>query len=186
MRTVIATLLLAIPLAASPLKVNEAVVAGGTAESDGHGVSGMSLWVRKGEPAVAFGMSLTAGKAGHGFVLVMKGDPDRLAPAPWSGSASSDGKTATCEANVTIGLRADVRYSVTRASESLDLIGRNYDLAKGRVFLIDLTGKEAAVRQVQVELAAPTNPTTAEQVEAISKDHLKRLKAHPRAAAFFK
>ncbi len=186
MRTVLTALVFCLPATAGSLRENEVVVAGGGAEADGHGVSGMSLWVRKGEPAVAFGVSLTNGKAGRGYVLVMKGDPDRKSLATWGGSAHSNGKTATSEGYVTIGLRADLRYSVTPASETIDLVGRNYNLNKGRVFLIDLGAKEVTVQQVEIELAAPSNPTTTEQVEAIAKDHLKRLKKQPGAVAFFK
>ncbi|MBN9522543.1 hypothetical protein J0H58_29145 [bacterium] len=186
MRPALVALLLALPATASPLRQNEATIAGGDVVSDGHGISGMSLWVRRGEPAVGFGLSKAGVRFEHGYVLVLKGDPGRTSPADWGGTAKSDGTTAVYNGHVTIGRRASVDYSVTPTSEALRVNGREYDLAKGRVFLIDLTRDVPTVQQVRAELAAPVNPTTTEQVDTIARDHLRRMKWLPATAAFFR
>ena len=154
--------------------------------SDGHGISGMSLWVRRGEPAVGFGLSKAAARFEHGYVLVLKGDPGRTAPADWGGTAKSDGKTAVYNGHVTIGRRARVDYTVTLTSEALRLNDREYNLVKGRVFLIDLTRDVPTVQRVRADLAAPVIPTTTVQVDSIARDHLRRVKRLPAASAFFR
>jgi hypothetical protein len=165
---------------AGSLKTNEIVITGGNSESDGLSATGMSLWLKKGEPGVAFGMARQPGKAPeYGYVLLIKGDADRKNLPSFGVTSTSDGRVASGGGNVEInGHRAEIAYSLNLAKvETMTINGKAFDLSKGRVFLIDLNEKEAKVQQVQVVLpSAPALPTRAEDVDRLAKGHIKQLR----------
>src|SRR5262249_7884682 len=83
-RLIISIFLVVSPAAvgAGPLRTNELTIAGGYSESEGLSASGMSLWLRRGQPGVAFGVAKGPVTAPHyAYVLLITGDPRRQALA---------------------------------------------------------------------------------------------------------
>src|SRR5690242_7239795 len=95
------------------LRPNEMTIGGGVSTSEGLSVLGMSLWVRRGEPAVAFGMVKGPATAReYSYVLLVKGDPKRERLAGYKSTSSSDGVAAKGGGYIEInGLRAEAAYS---------------------------------------------------------------------------
>jgi hypothetical protein len=167
------------------LKTNELIMGGGSAEMDGVWISGMTLWLRHGSPGVAFGMvKHSSGPREYAYLLLIKGDPKRLHLARYDGQCRIDGALATSSGFVEIqGVRADLDYVTQsddqgrKTAEMLRLNGKSFDLTKGRVLLVDLSGKTARLQQVPVGLPkCPAVPTTTGEIDALAKEQIRFLK----------
>jgi hypothetical protein len=182
-------------VAAGSLRPNELTLGGGISESEGLSVSSMSLWLRRDSPGVAFGMSRGAVTPwAYSYLLLIKGDPRRERLAGHNSTCSSDGQTATGGGHVEInGVRADVAYSLRIGPqgkqdlvEGITINGKAFDLGQGRVFLVDLSGGPARVRQVNTDLPRPAvTPKTPKEVDRLAREHLKRLRKQSAAVRVF-
>jgi hypothetical protein len=156
---------------------------GGGCESDGLYVSSMNLWLRRGEPGVAFGLARGPGTPlRYGYILLLKGDPQRRTLAGHNLTSSSDGQRATGGGYVEInGSRAEVAYRVEVGPdlrESLVINGKAFDLGKGRVFLVDHSFSPARVRQIRAKLPSePTAPKTTADVDRLARELISRARA---------
>lgn len=192
MQLVLAALAILSAPPAAPLLPNETVAGGGTAESDGLAVGGVSLWARRGEPAVAFATSKRPGADWqYAYVLLVKGDHGRTTRPRRNAISASDGRAATSDGFLEInGVRVDADYRLEPAGgrvETIRISGTTYDAGKGRVFLIDLSGKVAAVEQVALDLPkAAAKARTVDEIEAVAKEHLARLKKSEKVTQFLK
>jgi hypothetical protein len=175
--------LLVAAVLASPLGPNELVMGCGGSESDGLYVSSMNLWLKRGEPGVAFGLARgPATPLRYGYVLLLQGDPRRRTLAGHNLTSSSDGRRATGGGYVEInGSRAEVAYRVEvgpELRESLAINGKAFDLSSGRVFLVDHSVSPPRVRQFRAELPKePTTPRTTADVDRLARELISRARA---------
>src|SRR5262245_17148269 len=168
------------------LRPNEMIVGGGSCEAEGLWVSGPSMYVRRGSPAVAVGMARLPGAGrGYTYVLVIKGDEQRQTLAEYGSESEVAMSAARSRGFLAIGKRrATFEYQVEidpagkRAPvETLSINGKHVDVGKGRVVLIDLSAPDVSWKQVGIALpASPAYPTDVAQVEAQAKQLLRHVR----------
>jgi hypothetical protein len=175
------------------LRADEIVSGGGSSESDGFWISTPSIRSRQDGPGVAFGLVQPPGSPkGYSYLLLIKGIEGK--PSGYSGTCTTDGRAASSSLQLDVGgakLQLVYRMELDpknrkAASETLTVNGKAVDLAKGRVLLISLAGKDFAWLQEAVELPRmPTAPRTVEEIEALAKEHVKRLRQESKAVRAF-
>jgi hypothetical protein len=173
-------------VAVRPIRTNELIAGGGSCKSADLFITSMILWLRRGEPGVAFGMAKGPDtELASKYVLLVKGDPERRNPPDYDCTSYLNGNVARGGGHVEInGNRASVAYNleVNQAGgrgeqERLTINGKAFDLGRGRVFLVDLSGTSVDVRQVKAELTkGAAAPRTTEDVEWLARGHLRQLR----------
>lgn len=168
------------PLPAGQQKL---VLGGGKTGSDGLTVSSPNLVAHEAQPAVIFGWQELPGESRQlTYVFVVR----YPSPAPSSlglkaTSSTSAGKGRSSGQLQIANEAAAFVYSVTASpiEESLEINGRNQNLAKGRVFLIEFANGPMDVTQLDVSLPSevPEAQSTAE-VESLAADILNHLMKH--------
>ena len=171
---------------ADDLRENEAIFAGGTAESDGLWISGPSLLLRKNTPAVLAAMVKAPGKdRAYSYLLIVKGDEQRKSPANFSNRcrisrpvAESGGSLEIATRKVAFVYKAELdRTEPPTLKETFSVNGKTLDVSRGRVVLIDLTGDGVSMKQTVASLpASQTFPEKTEEVESQAKKLLDQLR----------
>jgi hypothetical protein len=191
---VFAVIALICGLTATPeLRADHFVFGGGSTESDGFWVSGPNARFYKNSPGVTFGLIQPPGSAKtYAYLLLIKGVEPK--GTNYGGGCKNDVNAATSwfelEAN---GVKLRVEYKMEidaqnkkPVSESLTVNGKSIELPKGRVLLVSFAGKDITWQQDAVELPqSPTAPRTTQDVEALAKDHVKRLRQESEAVRAF-
>jgi hypothetical protein len=185
--------LLAALVATRQVRADELVLGGGWSESDGFWVSGPNLRCRQDGPAVAFGLIQPPGSAkACAYWALIKGIDGKV--NRHSASFKTDGRTASSSLQIEVnGAKLDLAYKMEIdpqnkkvLSESLTANGKDLDPSKGRVLLITRAGKDFTCQQVAAELPKPTTaPRTNEEVEAVAKEQVKRLRQESDAVRAF-
>jgi hypothetical protein len=184
--TIAIILLVNSSLDAGKLKENEMISGGGFTQADGFWVSGPSIWLRRDQPGVVLGMiQPPKGNREYAYLLIIKGDEKRNTLANFESQSKVDGILAQSSGSVLIlGNQIKVDYQARMdpkgkqaLQENLSLNGKSLDLRKGRVFLVDLSGKEARWNQVQGPLPAnPDYPQEIKKIEETAKKSLNSLR----------
>lgn len=179
---------------AADLRENEILLPGGGARSGDLWVSSPSLRIRQGMPASAFAfVKAPGGATQYAFLIVIKGEEGRKTLAPYSSTSTSDGSKGRSAGYVDIaGKRVAFEYELAfdpanavRVTEKLTLDGKAIDLSKGRVLLVDPTGKELECSQLQADLPDPKSPTTPDELDAAADKQLDLLKKEHAAIRTF-
>jgi hypothetical protein len=181
-------------LAATPqLRADEFVAGGGSAESDGFWVSSPNVRFRRDGPGVAFGLIQPPGSPrAYAYLVLVKGVEGKVKGG--SCGCTNDGRAARSELQFEAdGARLQVVHKLEVdpknkkvVSESLTANGKALDLSKGRVLLVSPAGKDFTWQQEAAELPkAPAAPRTTEEVEALAKEHVRRLRHGSEAVRAF-
>jgi hypothetical protein len=174
---------------------NEVVTGGGGVETDGLRISGLNLCLVRNLPGVAFAIARRPGEPSqYTYLLLIKGDEQRRNRRNYSSETKINDGVAEEVTKLDIGgKRLELRYRTEAARagktapETFLINNLPVDLAKGRVVLVDLTGPEVGWRQAEVALPAnPKAPTRVEEVEALAREHVRRLMKDRAVGKFLK
>ena len=171
-------------VATAKSRVDDLVFGGGSSESDGFWVSSPNARFRQDGPGVAFGLIQPPGSAKtFAYCALIKGIDGKV--NGYNAGCKNDSRTASSSLQIEVdGAKLELVYKMeidqqTKkvVSESLTANGKALDPGKGRVLLIARAGKDLTCQQAATELPkSPTAPRTTEEVEALAKEQLKRLR----------
>lgn len=189
-------LLLVFAFAATPqLQAGEVVAGGGYSESDGFWISSPNIRLRQAGPGVAFGLVQPQGSPkGYSYFLLVRESTSKQTLNEYKLGAKNDGRVASSSLELQLGgATLEVVYKMELEprnkkviSETLTVNGKALDLGKGRVLLAEIAAKEFKWQQLAVELPkGPTAPRTAEEVEALAKEQVRRLRQESEAVRAF-
>jgi hypothetical protein len=176
------------------LATNELINGGGSSESDGMWITSPSLYLRCSHPGVMFGMVRPPGQSrAIAYVFIIKGDEKRTTFAQFIGESRAVGIPSNAGAHasskgslVVAGQKMSFVYSIrsesiadAKPTEMLIVDGNAVDLGKGRILLIDLSGRGDKLKQVSAELPNASRwSERTEQVEVRSKQIVQELHRH--------
>lgn len=159
-------------------------------------MGGAGVW-ETGKPAVLFGLAQGQGAAPRLTYLVLCEHSATIEGA-WSTrenrTTSNDGRIAKSGHTFGVGdlefdaaVRLEWNGQGRVVGESLRFDGRDVDPADGRVFLVDLRGKESRVLQIAADLPAPLLPEEEGEaaVEAYSAEVVEILRSRGDVREFF-
>jgi hypothetical protein len=174
---------------------NEMIFTGGCCESNGFWISGPSLYVHKGTPAVVAAMVKTPSKdRNYAYLFVIKGDEQRKATTQYDSNCGISGKKADSRGSVEIAAkkiafeyRAELDPMESKPlRETLSINGKALDLGRGRVVLFDVSGDQLIMKQIRIALpSSSTFAAETAQVESQAKKLLELLRRGDKEARDF-
>lgn len=170
-------------------QANETVIGGGNSQSGGSTITSPNFVVVEDIPVVGFTMVKPEGrKNSFGYFLIVQppGD-DGTNKQSFGASSFSNGTTAKSEGRLQLGNREfSISLEIANQTEKLRIDETNYDVSKGRVFLIDMQSDPAKVEQIDAELMAPDSTVTStEQAEDVARKTIAELKESSEVVAEF-
>lgn len=161
------------------LAQTELILGGGSATSDGLSLSSGNVVVREHQPGVAFAtVTAPSQKKRVAYFIVFSHDR-----ADVKSASTNNGVEATTFHTIdSFGKKCSVHYRITlkdpmRSVETLAVGTRDFEVSKGRVFLIDLRPDEPKVTQVAAEeFGTLPERTDVETTEKFARSALKALR----------
>lgn len=176
------------------------IMTGGRSSTGNVSMTGASLFLVSGKPAVLFSTVKKPGcEEEFTFVLVfrpVRSDPNLFGPGQSSSSGcTSEGRKWRSHCAFTmVGRRIETVYeaefnetNTAVAREALTVGGEKKDLTAGHVFLVDLAAEAPTYTQKSVNLPAPIGLQSTEDVERLANAILRTLDSKdPETTAFLR
>ncbi len=166
-----------------PVKPPALISAGGTTSSGSLAVSHGKLVVNKGQAGVAFAWISTPNRSKElAYFLLFTHDYPQVRAG--TSSAITESFVRTTQNFTAFGAPYNTEYRATRAagsqnidSEAMTLAGSTFDLAEGKVFLIDMNPNSTKVMQRDIALpAVQSNLEDPEITEWFAESTLQKLR----------
>ncbi|MDB4793006.1 hypothetical protein OAG75_00030 [bacterium] len=165
------------------------VISDGNSQSGGSTISSPNIVVVEDIPVVGFTMvKPDGGKNTFGYFLIIRPPSDANTQNRSFGvSSSNNGTTAKSKGRLQLGDHEfSISFEIANQTEEITIDETNYDVSKGRVFLIDMQSDPAKVEQIDAELKAPdSNVTSTEQAEETARKTIAELKESSEVVAEF-
>jgi len=165
------------------------VQGGGFSQSGGLTISSPNFVAVEGLPIVGFSVvKLDDTESSFGYFLIVRppgnGNPQSRG---FGGSSSSNGQSGKSVGQFRLdGNEVQVSLEIDKQTEKLAIDETNYDVSKGRLFLVDMQSDPATIKQIDTELPAPDSTVTStEQAEEIAQKTIEQLKESSGVVAEF-